>query len=166
MVPVFSYTVHCIYSIGWQNLLAMKRFTKTLLWTYSTHDWSPIGLSELLLTGSEHQDFQASHASLHHSSSIPNHIPPPLLLCVLMLPNRPDCLRCTLTLGRNSCSEPVHVHSFVAHSVCGCFPPHYLYHSVMQSNTRVTLGPSERHPGGAAKFLIWPQNMLAYSCFL
>lgn len=46
------------------------------------------------------------------------------------------------------------------------FPSHSLCAAVMQSNTRVTLGPSERHPGGAAIFLIWPQNLLAYSWLL
>lgn len=61
----------------------VKRFSKTQLWIYSTRDRSPERLSELLLSGSEHQDFHDSHNSLHHSSSIPNHIPPPLLLCIL-----------------------------------------------------------------------------------
>lgn len=70
--------VHTVYVI-WN---AVKSFTKTLLWINSMHDWSPKRLGELLLSGSQHQDLQDSHTSLHHSS-IPDHIPPPRLLCVL-----------------------------------------------------------------------------------
>lgn len=107
------------------------------------------------------QDFQALQ------TPCPSSFPTSLLLHLLcVLSNKLDCLCCTPTLGRNSCLW-LRVHNnHVALSICGCIPSYSFSVTVIISNTRATLGPSERHPGGEAILLIWPQNLLTGSCFL
>lgn len=47
------------------------------------------------------------------------------------------------------------------------FPSHFLpWHQSVQSNTRVTLGPSERRPGGAANFFNVTTEPVSLLCFL
>lgn len=77
---------------------------------------------------------------LLHLQPNPSH---PLRWVSWMSPSRPDCMHCSLTLGRNSCPEPVHMSE--------CVAPLPATSTAVSWNTRVTLGPSERHPWGRGK---------------
>lgn len=85
-----------------------------------------------------------------------------------MLSNRRDSPHCILTLGWNSCSCLFLCIIVVSRSALRPLTSHFCGDTVMQWDTRATLGPSERHQWKGAwwHFLIWPQNLLAYSCFL
>lgn len=102
----------------------------------------------------------------HHHSCLWLHLYPHHSVCHECSKTGSTALHCAPTLGKNSClCLLAHIHAWSSLFLAGL--PHIFSHdTVMQSNTRVTLGPSERHPGGAAKFLIWPQNLLACSYFL
>lgn len=101
---------------------------------HNYNDLHPIGLSKLLFTGSEQQDFQDSRASLLLlPPSLPNYIPPSLLSRVLNVAQQAELLSHFVWEQTFWCINLwlTHTHTFwVFPFFC------YLCHSVAQSNGR------------------------------